>query len=73
MGQIDRPLGMTLATGSFSPFMAGKTALHARPVGLGRNLVVHDIVVAEGALAIGLLHMEFVGDDDLHYVMFEGF
>lgn len=71
MGQIDGALGVAHDTGGLGPFMAGKTAFHARPVGLGGHLVMHDIVVAKGALSPGLLHMELMGNDDLQRVMLE--
>ena len=72
MGQVDGALGMALDAGGLGAFMTGKAAFHARPVRLGGHFIVHDVIMTDGALAARLLHVQLVGDDDFHHVMFEG-
>jgi len=72
MRQINRALGVALAARSLGSFMTDKTILHPRPIGLRGHFIVHDIVMADGTLAAGLLDVHLMRDDDFHHVMFEG-
>jgi len=72
MGQLDGPFGVTFPAGGLVALMAGEAVLHSGPVGFRGHLVMHNIIVAEGALPVGDLYVKLMGNDDFQRVMLEG-
>jgi hypothetical protein len=71
LGEVDGALGMAFDTRGLVSLMTGEASLHAGTVGLRISFVMHNIIMTEGTLPPGQLHVKFMGNGDFHHIMLE--
>lgn len=71
LGEVDGALGMALDTRGLVSLMTGEASLHAGTVGLRISFVMHNIIMTDGTLPPGQLHVKFMGNGDFHHVILE--